>query len=61
MADMQRLKFKTKTNIITSEGLKYKGYTVGVVVSLVFFPIFAYMVLQNGFWISLTVSISTSI
>lgn len=29
-----------------------------VVVSLVFFPIFAYMVLQNGFWISLTVSIS---
>lgn len=29
-----------------------------VVVSLVFFPIFAYMVLQNGFWISLAVSIS---
>ena len=29
-----------------------------VVVSLVFFPIFAYMVLQNGFWISLIASIS---
>ena len=29
-----------------------------VFVSLVFFPIFAYMVLQNGFWISLIASIS---
>lgn len=26
---MQRIKFISKTNIKTSEGVKYKGYTVG--------------------------------
>lgn len=29
-----------------------------VMISLVFFPIFAYMILHNGFWLSLIISIS---
>jgi|TARA_B110000914_G_scaffold180857_1_gene163183 uncharacterized membrane protein (GlpM family) len=32
-----------------------------VMVSLIFFPIFAYMVLHYGFWISITLSISVTL
>ena len=39
---MQRLKFKTKTSIVTSEGLKYKGYAVGELP-----PTFAFIYNEN--------------
>ena len=39
---MQRLKFITKTNIRTSEGIKYKGYAVGELT-----PTFAFIYNEN--------------
>jgi len=32
-----------------------------VIISLVFFPIFAYLIMQQGFWISLAISISITL